>query len=93
MARSKTFVKKINVVQALQNLGNFNAVSYFHHRQLVADGYAVATKNPDAKKEGRGRMPLKYEISKKGANLVRLSASWAKPKAATEEVSDVGVTA
>lgn len=76
MARSKTYIKKINVVEALQNLDN---VSYFLTRQLVADGYVTATKNAEAKKAGRGRMPLKYEVSAKGKNLIRLSANWAKP--------------
>lgn len=81
MARKKTFEKKINVVEALANVGNFEALSYFHHRQLVRDGYVEAVKNPDAKKEGRGRMPLKYSVSKKGANLVRLAKNWG-PKTA-----------
>lgn len=79
MARNKTYTKKINVVEALKNL---DAVSYYHTRQLVADGYVDAVKDAEAKKEGRGRMPLKYSVSKKGANLVRLSANWAKPVSA-----------
>lgn len=78
MARKPTFEKKINVVEALANVGNFDALSYFHHRQLVADGYVTATKNAEAKTPGRGRMPLKYEISKKGRNLINLSRNWAK---------------
>lgn len=81
MTRKPTFEKKINVVEALRNVGNFDVVSYFHHRQLVADGYITATKNAEAKKPGRGRMPLQYEVSKKGQNLIRLSAAWPKPKA------------
>lgn len=76
MARNKTYTKKINVVEALKNLDH---VSYYHTRQLVADGYVTATKDSEAKKEGRGRMPLRYEVSKKGATLIRLSANWAKP--------------
>lgn len=76
MARKATYSKKINVVQALKNLDN---VSYFLTRQLVADGYVEVTKDAEAKKAGRGRMPLKYTVSKKGQNLIRLSANWAKP--------------
>lgn len=76
MARKATYVKKINVVDALKNL---ETVSYYHVRQLVEGGYVEAEKNPEAKKAGRGRMPLKYTVSKKGQNLIRLSANWAKP--------------
>lgn len=76
MARTATYNKKINVVEALKNLDN---VSYFLRRQLVEEGYLTATKNPEAKTPGRGRMPLRYDWSPKGANLVRLSANW-KPK-------------
>lgn len=75
MARNKTYTKKINVVEALKNLDN---VSYYLTRQLVRDGYVTATKDAEAKKPGRGRMPIRYEISKKGTNLIRLSANWAK---------------
>lgn len=78
MARKAEYAKKINVVEALKNLAE---VSYYHKRQLAEDGYLDVTKNEEAKKPGRGRMPLKYEVSKKGANLVRLSANWGKPVA------------
>lgn len=82
MARTATYTKKINVVDALQNL---DKVSYFLRRQLVEEGYLTATKNPDAKTPGRGRMPLKYEVSPKGTNLIRLSANWKRPTQAQAE--------
>lgn len=82
MARNATYSKKINVVEALKNLDN---VSYFHRRQLVTEGYLEATKNAEAKKAGRGRMPLKYTVSKKGENLIRLSANWIKPVMQSDE--------
>ena len=83
MSRKPTFVKKINVVQALNDLAG---TSYFHRRQLVADGYLEAVKKPEAKKVpgSRGRMPLEYVVTKRGQNLIRLSASWGKVTPKTE---------
>ncbi len=85
MARPMTFTKKINVVAALQAMisGVEAAPSYFLRRQLIADGYVTAVKNPEGKKVvgSRGRMPLAYSVSKKGENLIRLSKSWGKATA------------
>lgn len=74
MARSKEFIVKVNVVKALMDL---SGVSYYHHRQLVADGYLVPIKDMEAKKPGRGRAPIRYEVSKSGKNLMNLAKNWA----------------
>ncbi len=77
MSRKKTFEAKINVVEALNNLGD---LSYYHRRQLVAQEYLKAVADPTLKKVpgSRGRDPLVYEVTGKGKNLIRLSASWGR---------------
>lgn len=81
MARTATFAKKINAVAALKAL---DKTSYYHKRQLAEFGYLEQVKVPELKKVpgSRGRDPIVYNVTKKGENLIRLSAGWAKPAAA-----------
>lgn len=92
MTRTKQFVKKINVVAALLDLAN---VSRHHKVQLVDAGYLEPIKVPEAKKVigSRGRMPIRYDVTKAGANLLRLSKNWAKPAMAATAKSGETQTA
>ena len=87
MARKADFVVKVNVAKALRDL---SGVSYFHKRQLVTEGYLEAVKVPEAKKVpgSRGRMPLAYQPTAKGRNLVNLSKSWAAFRETVQTVAD-----
>lgn len=91
MTRKPTFVTKVNVVKALNDLAN---ISYFHKRQLVDEGYLEPVKVPEAKKTvgSRGRMPLAYQPTKKAANLVRLSKSWAAFREQAVQAVETAIT-
>lgn len=79
MTGRRIYTKKIDVVNALKSL---ETLSYAHTRILVDEGYIIATKDETANQNVRGRKPIKYEVSKKGAILVKTSATWFKPKSA-----------
>lgn len=76
--RVKTYAKKINVVEALQNLAD---VSYPLRRQLRDMGYLAVEPNMEVNANVRGRKPLIYSVTGKGRSLIGASKAWAKPKA------------
>ena len=86
MARTQTFAEKFNIVDTLNAIATGvtgdNAPSRFLKEQLVAKGYVEKVKVPEAKKVpgSRGRVPVAYIVSKKGANYVRLSGQWKRPE-------------
>lgn len=86
MSRTKTFASKKAVAAALKTIGTNDEVSRFHKLQLVDAGYLEPVKVPEAKKVigSRGRMPVRYDLTKAGRNLVQLSKAWFKPAVATE---------
>lgn len=92
MSRTKTLKNNVEIAKALRT---FESQSRFLNLQLVGSGHLTQVKVPELKKTvgSRGRMPKRFELTKAGENLVRLSKNWAAFKvAATETVAPLMIT-
>lgn len=87
MARSKTFVDKFAVVDALNALSD-NAqadISRFLKEQLVESGFLDKVKI-EKRIPGRGRKPMAYTLTGKGKSYKNLARSWKRPINVVNEI-------
>lgn len=75
MARTPTFIRKTNVVEALKDVDN---ISRFLKLQLVEAGFLQVT---PVKSGNRGRPAFAFDLTGKAKGLLALSRNW-KQKAA-----------